>query len=225
MRIVFENKPNGKFSLRQEAETASDIVSFPREFLADVTLLEAQPSNALLAALILFQISEGSGVLTVPPSTTQLDRTLRRVLGEHSPQLTVDPLLSVAPENHTQLLVGEYREGKVAVQPDGKGRSVLVQYLDSARWTGKLFSVDRVVVAANVSAFDETRLSPTAFRVALGLLLAGDWKSSTLIVEEAGDEEGLFSTAMMQELCAAIGVRLLFVDGHEMEGMLQDGQA
>lgn len=225
MRIVFENKPNGKFSLRQEAEVAGDIVSFPREFLADVTLLESRPSNALLAAMILFQISEGNGVVTTPPSTAQFDRTLRRVLGEHSPQLTVDPLLSVAPESHTQLLVGEYRDGKVAVQPDGKGRNVLVQYLDSARWTGKLFSVDRVVVAANASAFDETRLSSTAFRVALGLLLAGDWKSSTLIVEEAGDEKGLFSNSMMQELCAAIGVRLVFVDGHEMEGMLQDGEA
>lgn len=225
MRIVFENKPNGKFSLRQEAETIGDIVSFPREFLADVTLLETQPSNALLAAMILFQISEGNGVLTTPPSTTQFDRTLRRVLGEHSPQLTVDPLLSVAPESHTQLLVGKYREGKVAVQPDGKGRNVLVQYLDSARWTGKLFSVDRVVVASNVSAFNEKRLSPTAFRVALGLLLAGDWKSSTLIVEESGDEKGLFSNVMMRELCAAIGVRLLFVDGQEMEGMLHNGQA
>ena len=225
MRIVFENKPNGKFSLRQEAETAGDIVSFPREFLADVTLLETQPLNALVAAMILFQISEESGVVTSPPSTAQLDRSLRRVLGEHSPQLTVDPLLSVVPENHTQLLVGKFREGKVAVQPEGKGRNVLVQYLDSARWTGKLFSVDRVVVATNVSAFDETVLSPTAFRVALGLLMAGDWKSSSLVVEKADDEQGLFSTGMMQELCAAIGVRLLFVDGHEMEGMLQDGQA
>lgn len=55
--------------------------------------------------------------------------------------------------------------------------------------------------------------------------MAGDWKSSTLIVEKEGDESGLFSTAMMQELCAAIGVRLLFVDGQEMEGMLKDGQA
>ena len=225
MRIVFENKPNGKFSLRQEAETAGDIVSFPREFLADVTLLEAQPSNALLAAMILFQISEESGVVTSPPSTAQLDRSLRRVLGEHSPQLTVDPLLSVVPENHTQLLVGKFREGKVAVQPEGKGRNVLVQYLDSARWTGKLFSVDRVVVATNVSAFDETVLSPTAFRVALGLLMAGDWKSSSLVVEKADDEQGLFSTGMMQELCAAIGVRLVFVNEQEMEGMLQDGQA
>ncbi|MDC7109705.1 hypothetical protein [Corynebacterium afermentans] len=225
MRIVFENKPNGKFSLRQEAETAGDIVSFPREFLADVTLLETQPLNALVAAMILFQISEESGVVTSPPSTAQLDRSLRRVLGEHSPQLTVDPLLSVVPENHTQLLVGKFREGKVAVQPEGKGRNVLVQYLDSARWTGKLFSVDRVVVATNVSAFDETVLSPTAFRVALGLLMAGDWKSSSLVVEKADDEQGLFSTGMMQELCAAIGVRLVFVNEQEMEGMLQDGQA
>lgn len=225
MRIVFENKPNGKFSLRQEAETAGDIVSFPREFLADVTLLETQPLNALVAAMILFQISEESGVVTSPPSTAQLDRSLRRVLGEHSPQLTVDPLLSVAPENHTQLLVGKFREGKVAVQPEGKGRNVFVQYLDSARWTGKLFSVDRVVVATNVSAFDETVLSTTAFRVALGLLMAGDWKSSSLVVEKADDEQGLFSTGMMQELCAAIGVRLVFVNEQEMEGMLQDGQA
>lgn len=225
MRIVFENKPNGKFSLCQEAESVSDVVSFPREFLADVTLLEAQPSNALLAAMILFQISDGNGVLTTPTSTTQFDRTLRRVLGEHSPQLTVDPLLSVAPESHTQLLVGEYREGKVAVQPEGKGRNVLVQYLDSARWTGKLFSIDRVTVATNVSAFDDTKVSQTAFRVALGLLLAGDWKSSTLIVESAEDEKGLYSAAMMQELCAAIGVRLVFVDGREMEGMLQNGEA
>jgi len=225
MRIVFENKPNGRFSLRQEAETQGDIVSFPREFLADVTLLEAQPLNALVAAMLLFNLSEENGVLTTPPSTAQLDRALRRVLGERSPQLTVDPLLSAAPESHTQLLVGDYREGKVAVQPDGKGRNVLVQYLDSARWTGKLFSVDRVVIATNFSAFDETRISRTVFRVALGLLMAGDWKSSTLIVEKEGDESGLFSTAMMQELCAAIGVRLLFVDGQEMEGMLKDGQA
>ena len=225
MRIVFENKPNGKFSLRQEAEAAGDIVSFPREFLADITLLEAQPSNALLAAMILFQISEGNGVLTAPTSTAQFDRALRRVLGEHSPQLTVDPLLSTSPESHTQLLVGDYREGKVAIQPAGKGRNVFVQYLDSSRWTGKLFSVDRVVVATNLSAFDETQVSRTAFRVALGLLMAGDWKASTLIVEDSGNEDGVFSSEMMQELCAAIGVRLLFVDGQEMEGMLQDGQA
>ena len=100
-----------------------------------------------------------------------------------------------------------------------------MQYLDSARWTGKLFSVDRVVFATNFSAFDETQLGVTAFRVALGLLLAGDWKSSTLIVETAGDENATFSNEVMQELCAAIGVRLLFVDGQEMEGMLEDGQA
>ena len=225
MRIVFENKPNGKFSLRQEAEAAGDIVSFPREFLADVTLLETQPSNALLAAMILFQISDGNGVLTAPTSTAQFDRALRRVLGEHSPQLTVDPLLSASPESHTKLLVGDYREGKVAIQPAGKGRNVFVQYLDSSRWTGKLFSVDRVVVATNLSAFDETQVSRTAFRVALGLLMAGDWKSSTLIVEDSGNEDGAFSSQKMQELCAAIGVRLLFVDGQEMEGMLQDGQA
>ena len=225
MRVVFENKPNGKFSLRQEVEVSSDLVSFPREFLADITLLEIEPSNALLAALLLFHISERQGVVTAPVSTAQFDRVLRRELGECSPQLTVDPLLSVSSENHTQLLVGGFREGKVAIQPDGKGRNVLVQYLDSARWTGKLFSVDRVVFATNFSAFDETQLGVTAFRVALGLLLAGDWKSSTLIVETAGDENATFSNEVMQELCAAIGVRLLFVDGQEMEGMLEDGQA
>ena len=58
----------------------------------------------------------------------------------------------------------------------------------------------------------------------MGLLLAGDWRSSSLVVEDYGGEDEQ-SKKELVELCAAIGIQLHIVSSEVLEGMLNDAQA
>lgn len=225
MHFAFENRDSGKFSLTQISDGVTDVISFPREFHVDLTLIDVDPLKALTAALLLFEVNDGSGLINAPSASLQLDRTLRRQRGEYSPHLVVDPLAESTHDNHTQLLLADHRDSAFPVQPDGKGRNVLIQCRDSSRWAGKLFSLDRVEFASNYMMFvDQTGINTTTALVATGLLLAGDWKSTMLIVENVGAlsrEE----CADLIEICAAIGVRTRIVEKSAMEGMLKYGEA
>lgn len=225
MQITFENRDSGKFALQQVSNDKTDIVSFPREFHMDLTLVDVDPLKALTAGLLLFSIDEAHGLINSPRATMQLDRTLRSQRGGKSPHLTVDPLGEVETANHTQLILADYRDRAFPLQPEGKGRNVLVQCLDSARWSGKLFTLDRVEFATNHKVFaGGARCNETTILVSIGLLLAGDWKSSMLVVENIG---GLSQTgcADLVELCAAIGVGLRIVEKGAMERLLNYGEA
>ena len=208
MKFDYENQLNGKFCLRQEADDATDVLSFPRELRADITLMNVQPLNALLAGSLLFGALDNGHFISSPEASLELDRTFRRLFGEYSPHLNVNPLKQATP-----------------AQPEGKGRNVLIQTRDSAQWTGKLFSLDRVEFAVNKSVFADSRhSSELRFNVALGLLLAGDWRSSSLVVEDSIGE-GEQSKKELAELCAAIGIQLTVVSSEILEGMLNDVQA
>lgn len=225
MKFDYENQLNGKFCLRQEADDATDVLSFPRELRADITLLNVQPLNALLAGSLLFGALDNGHFISSPEASLELDRTFRRLFGEYSPHLHVNPLKQAEPEDHTQLILADYRSEATPAQPEGKGRNVLIQTRDSAKWTGKLFSLDRVEFAVNMSVFADSRhSSELRFNVALGLLLAGDWRSSSLVVEDSIGE-GEQSKKELAELCAAIGIQLTVVSSEILEGMLNDVQA
>lgn len=225
MKFDYENQLNGKFCLRQESDDATDVLSFPRELRADITLLSVQPLNALLAGILLFGALDSGQFISSPDASLELDRTFRRLFGEYSPHLHVNPLKQAEPENHTQLILAEYRSEATPAQPEGKGRNVLVQSRDSAKWTGKLFSLDRVEFAVNKSVFAERQnCSELRFNVALGLLLAGDWRSSSLVVEDYRGEDEQSKNELV-ELCAAVGIQLNIVSSEVVEGMLNDVQA
>lgn len=225
MKFDYENQLNGKFCLRQETDDATDVLSFPRELRADITLLSVQPLNALLAGSLLFGALDSGQFISSPEASLELDRTFRRLFGEYSPHLNVNSLKQAEPENHTQLILADYRSEATPAQPEGKGRNVLIQTRDSAKWTGKLFSLDRVEFAVNKSAFADSRhSSELRFNVALGLLLAGDWRSSSLVVEDCKGESEQ-SKKELAELCAAIGIQLTVVSSEILEGMLNDVQA
>lgn len=225
MQFSFENRDSGKFTLQQLSDVKTDILSFPREFHMDLTLVDVDPLKALTAGLLLFGIDETHGLVTSPRATMQLDRTLRSQGGEKSPHLTVDPLAEYENANHTQLILADYRARAFPLQPEGKGRNVLVQCLDSIRWSGKLFSLDRVEFAANHKVFAvQAGRNETTILVSIGLLLAGDWKSSTLVVENAG---ALSQTecAELVEICAAVGVGLRIFEKNALERLLNYGEA
>lgn len=225
MYFSFENRDSGKFSLQQVSDEKTDVVSFPREFHMDLTLVEVEPLKALMAGLLLFDIDGTNGLINSPRATLQLDRTLRSQRGGKSPHLVVDPLGEVKTASHTQLILAGYRDRAFPQQPDGKGRNVLVQCLDSVRWSGKLFSLDRVEFATNHKVFAaQAGRNETTLLVSIGLLLAGDWKSSKFVVENIG---GLSQSdcADLVELCAAVGVGLRIVEKNSMERLLNYGEA
>lgn len=225
MHFSFKNRDSGKFSLQQVSDEKTDVLGFPREFHMDLTLVDVDPLKALTAGLLLFGIDETHGLINSPRATMQLDRTLRSQRGERSPHLTVDPLGEVETDSHTQLILADYRDRAFPIQPGGKGRNVLVQCLDSVRWSGKLFTLDRVEFAANHKIFAaQAGRNETTLLVSVGLLLAGDWKSSMLVVENIG---GLSRTtcAELVELCASVGVGLRIVEKNAMERLLNYGEA
>ena len=225
MKFDYENQLSGKFFLRQELDDATDILSFPRELRADITLLSVHPLNALLAGSLLFGALDNGQFISAPEASLELDRAFRRLFGEYSPHLHVNPLRQSEPESHTQLLLADYRSEATPCQPQGRGRNVLIQLRDSAKWTGKLFSLDRVEFAVNRSAFaGNSRINELRLNVAIGLLLSGDWKSSSLVVEDYTGEDEQTKKELV-ELCAAIGIQLRIVSTETLEGMLADVQA
>lgn len=83
-----------------------------------------------------------------------------------------------------------------------------------------MFSIDRVEFAANISAFGKRFAEDLSFRVAVALLLCGDWRSSELVVERPKTDNSWLNERDVIELCASIGIKLRLLDPVQLEEML-----
>lgn len=220
MLIVTENHPNGQFLLKTIAESPRETSSFPRELKLDLTLLEVKELFALMAGILVFPHSLNQTDVTSPKASIGLDNAIRRTLGADAPKLSVDRDDQFSAQSQTSLIIADYRPSSHPRQPNGKGRNVLVQVLDSAVWKGKLFTLDRVEFAVNTSVFERNFDNSVKFRAAVGLLLAGDWNSSTLLIERI--ESNQEDESIVSELCAAIGVEIKFLSRSDLEEMLNN---
>ncbi|AJI79480.1 hypothetical protein [Corynebacterium singulare] len=220
MRFGWENSLTGKFAIRERTEFPSESVSFPRELKLDLVLTGMNKSIALLAGLLIFNENIARQRLSWPKASLELDDSVRRVWGELAPRFEIDQNPDWTPDNHTVLILCDDRPYAVPIQSIEKPRQVLLQVRDSAHWTGKMFSIDRVEFAANISAFGRRFAEDLSFRVAIALLLCGDWRSSELVVERPKGSNTVFDENDLIDLCASIGIKLRVLDAAQLEEML-----
>ena len=203
MRFGWENSLTGKFAFRERTEYPNESVSFPRELKLDLVLTGMNKSIALLGGMLIFSQDIARQRISWPQASLEFDDSVRRAWGELAPRFEIDQTPSWTPDNHTVLI-----------------RQVLLQVRDSAYWTGKMFSIDRVEFAANISAFGKRFEDDLAFRVAIALLLCGDWRSSELVVERPKINNSGFDERDLIDLCASIGIKLRVLNTAQMEEML-----
>lgn len=210
---------NGRFSLGIQAENTREPLPFPRELILDITLLSVSPQFALLAAMLIFKDCMLGESVNVPSATESLDNAVRRAFLDRAPKLRVDQKQVSKVDDQITLIIGEFRSSAFPKQPNGKGRNVLFQFRDSTKWTGKIFSTTRVELVGNLSLFEATEGSELPLKVALGLLLLGDWKASSLVVEDA-NSTSIDVKRVLQSLCGSVGVSLRIVCASELEEIL-----
>lgn len=225
MRFGWENSLTGKFAIWERTEYPSESVSFPRELRLDLVLTGMNKSIALLGGLLIFSEDIARQRVSWPQAPLEFDDSVRRVWGELAPRFEIDQNPGWTPDNHTVLILCDNRPYAVPIQSIEKPRQVLLQVRDSAYWTGKMFSIDRVEFAANISAFGTRFAEDLSFRVAIALLLCGDWRSSELVVERPKTSSSSSSSTGVDEgdlidLCASIGIKLRVLDTAQLEEML-----
>lgn len=220
MRFGWENSLTGKFAIRQRTEDPNESVSFPRELRLDLVLTGMNKPIALLGGLLVFGENIARQRMSWPQASMEFDDCVRRVLGEQAPRLGIDQSPSWTPDNHTILILCENRPQALPIQSNEKPRQVLIQVRDSAYWTGKMFSIDRVEFAANISAFGRRYSEDLSFRVAIAVLLSGDWRSAELVVERPKANNSWLDEEDLIDLCASIGIKLRVVDSTQLEELL-----
>lgn len=220
MRFGWENSLTGKFAFRERTEYPNESVSFPRELKLDLVLTGMNKSIALLGGMLIFSQDIARQRISWPQASLEFDDSVRRAWGELAPRFEIDQTPSWTPDNHTVLILCDNRPHAVPIQSIEKPRQVLLQVRDSACWTGKMFSIDRVEFAANISAFGKRFEDDLAFRVAIALLLCGDWRSSELVVERPKINNSGFDERDLIDLCASIGIKLRVLNTAQMEEML-----
>lgn len=220
MRFGWENSLTGKFALREQTDHPSESVSFPRELRLDLVLTDMNKTIALLAGLLIFGENAARQRITWPQASLEFDDCVRKVWEEQAPRFEIETDANWTPDNHTILILCDNRPQTVPIQSKDKPRQIMLQVRDSAHWTGKMFSIDRVEFAANISAFGKRFAEDLSFRVAVALLLCGDWRSSELVVERPKTNNSWLNERDVIELCASIGIKLCLLDSTQLEDML-----
>lgn len=220
MKASFSNKISGKFMLGLERSQANEVLPFPRQFNVDLRLDEIDEEIAVAACLLLFPHA-GATAIEVSDIGSEFEDFVDRNTKYRIRTVGASRGEGLQREDQTQLLVTDIRLGKRPIQPEGRGRRVLVNLLDSSEWVGKLFTTDKVLFAANSSMFISSTVSVTEIRIAMGLLMLNDWHSRRLTVE-VSDSITSQRRDYLVALCRALGVALELMSTDEVEELLYD---
>ncbi len=186
-KIELQKTETGQFKLGLLDQDGSTLAR--SQIILDYVPQKVSQESIALASLFCFRQglsrSRISGI-SIPP---QLSAAISRSLGSASPAFDISESFE-EKASQTELFLTRDDSGTIS-QPASGPRRVLITVLDSAQWSGRLFNLDRMLVAANLSGLAGSLGHNDDFLASVGILLSEDFRATKIRVETSSeiDEE------------------------------------
>lgn len=210
MRISTANRADGRFAVTVTPESPGEPSSTVRDFLIDATIVGLPGDRLLAVAALAFGAHLRGSLSTERPVSPLMTRAIARF---QEPILVVPTDVSPHASQFTgggaTLVLDPQHRGYVGRNDVGRGQVLTLDVLPTTTWTGRLFSMDRMVVASNAS-FLASQLPgtvPVGPQLAVAVALAHELHVSRIVLptDQQPDEQWFTRTT---SLLAAAGIDL-----------------
>lgn len=210
MRISTANRADGRFAVTVSPEEAGEPSPPVRDFLIDATIV-GMPADRLLAVTALaFGPHLRGSLSTELPVSPSMSRAIARFQEPIFVAPTaISPDASEFTGGGSTLVLDLQHQGYVGRNDVGRGQVITLDVLPTTTWTGRLFSMDRMVVASNASFFASLRPGTVALgpQLAVGVALAHELHVSRMVLPTAEQPDEPWVTRATA-LLAAVGIDL-----------------
>lgn len=209
------NQENGRFKLSIEGR--GEPSPTPGSCQLDLALSDFSEDAVALAVQFLYgeRLSARSvGGLSI---SAGLFAGLAETLGGAMPRFGVKESGS-APIRNSELYLTTRSTIQQEQRKDGR-RKIQVQVLDSSAWSGRLFSIDRLVFASNIGLFRWAKVPEQDFLAAVGLLLCREWQSTDIFVEKTGAQSR--NSELLSAAALRAGYRIEFLTPSQFKSELE----
>lgn len=214
MLLEWNETDSGRTSISLSVSREAEVLAFPRELLFDLRLDSLPPDRLWVAAALCFG-SRAPGVwegeFPISPSVMTAVQTYLRDDVVISARVTEDAH-QWYPGNAAMLVDAEYaRSNEILSTSVGADLTLEIRRLGD--WVGRLFSIDRVIMAANAFAFsaDPSGFAGNSTVLALGVLVATDLQVDRIVLPTSRMDTVKWE-ARAADLCGTVGVEVLFED-------------
>ncbi|WP_422115721.1 hypothetical protein [Brachybacterium sp. UNK5269] len=221
MRITSTNRPDGRHCVALTPEHSGEPNPALRELLIDGSILGTPGDRQMAVAALTF----GSYLRGVVETDVPVSPAMSQALSAFQAPVFVAPMnVSVEGTQYTgagsTLVLDLEHEGLVGRNSVDRGQVITLDVLPMTTWTGRLFSMDRLVTASNADllgrrARGTARLGPF---LAVALAFSHELHVSRIVVP-SGDRSDEPWITRATDLLAATGVDLMTVDRSELHDL------
>lgn len=219
MRITSANRHDGRHCMTLSPENSGEPNPPLRDLLVDASILGTPGDRQIAVAALAFGTYLRGVVETDVPVSPAMSQALSAF---QSPAFTMPKNISAEGTQYTgagsTLLLDLKHEGLIGRNTVDTGQVIALDILPMTSWSGRLFSMDRMVVASNAELLAQrlhgtARLGPL---LAVALAFAHELHASRIVIP-GGDFTDDPWVVGATHLLAATGVDLLTVDRPELE--------
>ena len=221
MRITSTNRPDGRHCVALTPEHSGEPNPPLRELLIDASILGTPGERQAAVAALAF----GSYLRSVVATDVPISPVMAQALTSFQAPAYIAPVnVSVEGTQYTgagsTLVLDLEHAGLVGRHSGDRGQVITLDVLPLTRWSGRLFSMDRLVTASNAdllgrSARGTARLGPY---LAVALAFSHELHVSRIVVP-SGDRSDEPWITRATDLLAATGVDLMTVDRSELHDL------
>lgn len=218
MRVTCNATDNSQTVLSWIRGSGGKEFTLPSPFIFDLALDEVDSNAILLSAYFMRPELLRRSILAEPKVSASLVYAMSSALRD-GPVLATAPVVPVQ-DDQVHLYIST-RPVEAPKQNRGTVRKVLVEQRSLKNWTGRLFSLDHVIISSNYELACPNDPGGVRASIALGLLMSSDWKSSQITVEDPNDSMNDADRSLARELAAGAGYSLEIVGAEEFERRTQ----
>lgn len=221
MRITSENRHDGRHCITLQPANGTEPSPPLRDLLVDASVLGTPGDRQIAIAALAF----GSYLRGVVDTEVPVSPTMAQALSAfHAPTFIAPRNISAEGTQYTgagsTLVLDLEHEGLLGRNSVERGQVIALDVLPMASWTGRLFSMDRLVVASNASLHARSRRGTSRLGPPLAIALAFCHELHvSRIVVPSGDFSDDPWVVGATHLLAATGVDLVTIDREELPGL------
>jgi len=210
MRISTANRADGRFAVTVSPEEAGEPSPPMRDFLIDATIVGMPGDRLLAVSALAFGPHLRGSLSTEMPVSPSMSRAVARFQDPiFVAPTTISPDASEFTGGGSTLVLDPQHRGYVGRNDVGRGQVLTLDVLPTTKWTGRLFSMDRMVVASNASLFSSLRPGTDALgpQLAVAVALAHELHVSRVVLPTDAQLDELW-VARATAMLAAVGIDL-----------------
>lgn len=221
MKISTANRPDGRYAVTLAPEEPGEPSPPMRDLLVDASIVGISGDRLIAVAALAFG-PHLRGVLTTEKPVSQ---SMSRAIARFQDPIFVAPS-TISPEGTeftgggSTLVLDPLHQGYTGRNEVGSSQVIALDVLPSTSWTGRLFSMDRLVVASNASLLASPRPGITALgpQLAVAVALAHELHASRIVLptHEAADDPWILRVTA---LLAAVGLDLTLSTVDDLAGL------